>query len=351
MYIVYVKLIPPPPIARIFNDIKTLDIVLLICYYILMGSIEPILLLKQSTFQSKELITLSDLTNVAVKSDEPLNSYQRLVRDIETGSGWNKEYAETHIQSYYFERPTKTVAQKAVAKLLGKLPNKSVLEMDRVKSSKPSSLLHAVIMVVVAGAISVTLMALFPITAKITMFSAVISPIALLPDPFTWVALAALGYLVWRFRNSIFSYYTLSGPLWSRSFVRSSKSSIDSETAGIHTLMYRTGAEKWSSRQKIGAVIYSAMASSMMAIFWLPIAFVPSMIFTSSYLLYYYLSANRKYKDSMQASVETTRVASMYKLLFPVYLGTGIAIWLNAVDFWSKFGELLIKIGQALLNS
>ena len=293
---------------------------------------------------------MSDLTNVGAKADDPLNSYQRLLRDIETGSGWNKEYAEISIQNYYFQRPTETPAQKSVVKLLGQLPMKFVLEMDKVKSKKMNTLLHAAIMLITVTALSILMMTLFPITAKLTMFAAVISPIALLPNPFPWVALAALGYLIWRFRVSIFSVYSLSGPLWTRSFV-SGKSAIDSEQSAISTLMYRSGAEKWSTKQKVGAVIYAAMASSMLAIFWLPLAFVPSMIFISAYLLNYYLSANRKYKDSIQASIETTRVASMYKLLFPVYLGISVAIWLQAVDFWSKFGEVLIKIGQALLNS
>lgn len=290
---------------------------------------------------------MSDLRDVTKPSDFKRNSYQQLLWESIHGTEWQQSYAKKALKEYHFKKPNKSFSDRLTLKWLGQLPDNYVLEMDRVKSKPTATAVLAWILNLSLIAITAAMLFGIPKTATATAFMLLLTPLGLLPNIFAILTMATLVLLCWYFRKEIGSFYN-TGFGWTRSVVEDDKSENLDEHSGIKVMKYVSGAENWSTWQKIGSVLLSTLAVPGLMVIFLPVAFVPAFLAVNVFILGYYLKKYHKYKDSIQASIETTRFVSIYKTILPIQIGVSVTLWLYSLSVWTGFGHILIKLGQLM---
>lgn len=288
---------------------------------------------------------MSDLLSVAEESDIKRNTYQQMLWESENGSEWQRSYAKKELQRYYFKRSNKSFFDKLTLKWLGQLPDKFVLEMDKVKTKPFVSNMTAWLLALCLTGLSAVMLTALGDLKNLSVIVLMFAPLSLLPNPLNWILLSILIWLGWQFRKEIGSFMQSSLFVWSYAVVRDSKSESTEMETGVKTMTYVSGAEKWSLSKKVKAVLLSTLSIPCLLALVLPIAFLPTMIGYSTFVMVYYMKQYSKYKDSIQATIETTRTMSIYKTVLPIQIGVSLALWIFNTP---QIDHLLVKLSQLL---
>ena len=287
---------------------------------------------------------MSDLTEVAKQSDIKRNAYQQLLWESENGSEWRSSSAKQELQRYYFKRPNESFFDKLILRWLGQLPDKFVLEMNKVKTRRSVSTLAAWLLTFWLTGLTALMFHTLGEVSNLSAFILMLTPLAFIPNPINWVLLAVLIWTCWRFRKEVGSFFR-SLLVWSRAVVTDEKSESTEMETGIKIMTFVSGAENWSNLQKIKSVLLSTLAIPGLVALLLPIAFLPAMVGYNIFVLVYYLGQYNKYKDAIQATVETTRTVSLYKTILPIQIGFSMLLWMINTP---QLNQLLAKLTQLL---
>lgn len=289
---------------------------------------------------------MSDFAKPSEAEAQKLNEYERVLLDLQSEDSWNREYAQKRIEDYHFKRPTNTWVGRLLVQSLGQMPERFVMQMDKIKSNSTMTNLSAMLLMIAMFAVTFVLLMWVPPSRITSLFAVLLMPISQAPALLAIAALVAVVGVIWLARRRVADIYKFDSTYWTRSVVEGSD--YFERGSAVQTMIFRTGAESWTTKQKVISVALSILMAGPLFVIWLPLAFVPSIVVAYSFFMYHYLKSWKKHRNTMLASIENARLVASFKRMIVFYFAVCLSTWLLVVDFWPNFGEVLVKIGQAL---
>lgn len=242
---------------------------------------------------------MSRATSLARKSKEELSRYAKLVEDSQSTDDFIRAYALEQLELYRYRRPTETVSEKFVDKMLGKAPG-IMLHMTEVK--KPTwqglTILLAAIVAVLGMCYALPALSVAPLVWLLALVGSYLGII-----PMIVVGIVVLIEVFFLTLNAFPTHFD-------RSVIAAD--GYNEESSAKHELMFRAGAENWSTSQKLWSVILSALTFSFAMTVFLPVASTIVMIGISAIMMILYLKT-QKVQGTNAATLKVAKIGGVIR--------------------------------------
>lgn len=245
------------------------------------------------------MVLLSRATSLARESKEERFRYAQLVENSQSTNYHTRTYALEQLALYRYKRPTETVAEKFVDKMLGRASD-LMLHMTEVK--KPTwqglaILLSAIVAVLVLG-YALPALSVAPAVWLLALVGSYLGII-----PMVVVGMVVLIEVIFLTLNAFPTHFD-------RSVIAAD--GYNEESSAKHELMFRAGSENWSTSQKLWSVILSALTFSFAMTVFLPVASTIVMIGISAVMMILYLKTEKSYGATF-ATIKVAKIGGVIR--------------------------------------